>query len=118
MSVPPKYCALIKDLSTVALISTYTVVCASAESNPQENSWDARFGIDLWNTDKHFLIKLSDLIRAQTASYRQKLGFENVNVAVSLTRIRSKPERNSPSLRFPCTPLYGLIFILESKLQA
>lgn len=31
MSVPTKYCLLIKDLSTVAWKCTYTVDCASAE---------------------------------------------------------------------------------------
>lgn len=64
MSVPTKYYLLIKDLSTVAWKSTYTVVCASAENNRQGNSSDARLGIGLQNMDKLFLIKLSVLISA------------------------------------------------------
>lgn len=64
VSIPTKYHLLIKDLSTVAWKSTYTVVCALAENNQQGNSLDARFGIGLQNIDKPFLTKLSDLISA------------------------------------------------------
>lgn len=62
MGIPTKYCLLIKDLSAVAWQSTYTVVCASAENNPQGNKLDATFGIGLQNTDKLFIIKLSEFI--------------------------------------------------------